>query len=753
MPALPSPTPSPNGPESITSVEEDRATVTAGFAPKSAYLPIEDDIQTDPGNPSSYVRTNSHTTIADICKREQPPPSVYQAPTSAYLPVVPDGGSTRPDAPATVFLPIVPAATATGSVAPVGEANNGDIGIVGTGEELDADGGRSTMGIGPATFYATPTLAADYRTGTANGVSFSAGPSSAVIDGKTFELAVPTTATVTGGKIVVVGPSGVVSIQDGLDDDPPSQTKNSVTAQEYIIGAFLPTILAILFAIPWQILFAAIQDIEPFYQLTDPRGAQARDSLCLDYRSSVNLVTTVKALLRGHFVVFWAGLCSLVVLALPPLASETVFIGFYGDGRCTATSSRDACQPQLSVYPVAARVLQGILGLVAFLVFCLVITISRRASGVYTNPLSIASVATLFQNQALIDEIRQCDPDGFSSASLETQLQGRRYHLRHFEGPDGVTDYGITRYIEPSFYGTESTDPDLLYRHNNPLNRRKKYASVSVNPVDADQPSHTPPKPQPDYFLHPATITAFALFVLGLLALVVYYNLTSGDTAFERFMDSQTFGVTFMFTAVGVMLNLYWSILDDDLRATHHYRLLLLASPSSLKATAANTILASPPSNPFTGFVYSLQRKAWLPAWLSLVSILTEPLIVALANIPFKPGTAYTAYRVCTYLTIGVLSLMLLGLLGLLVRARVSGIALRRLTEAARDRSVGRVLGLICESSILGDFRGLAELERKPRDEIIKGWEKVYKMGELTSTNRGERWGVDEARFIGGNWY
>lgn len=560
--------------------------------------------------------------------------------------------------------------------------------------------------------------------------------------GPTATGATPSGAPVSqGGR--ETGNVTVVVILPGQSSPP--QPKESVTRKEYLIGAFLPTVLAVLFSIPWYILFSAVQEMEPFYQLADPQGALARDSLCLDYRASLNVVTTLRAGLRGHFVVLWAGICSIAVLALAPLASETVFIGFVGEGRCTATSSRDVCHPQLSVYPVAARAVQGILSLVAVLTICIAITNSRRKSGVYANPLSIAGIATLFQNPTLIDEFRQLDSDGFDSKTLEARLQGNRYRLDHFQHRDGSTDYGIVRYMEASFYA-DGTDHNSQYSRTILPNKYRKYTTVSVTHVEAEPPQTR--KPKPDYFLHHATVIAFAAFVAGLLTLVIYYNQTGGDTGFERFMDSQEFGVTFMFAAVGVMIKMYWGVVDGDRRATYPYRLLLLASSSSPSPKAGQSILASPPSNPFMGLVYSLRKMTWLPGWLSVVAVLTEPLIVALATIPFKPGTSYMAYRASTYMTIGVLSLMLLGLLGVLLGQKVNVELMKRGTEAARERTVGRVMGLVCASCMLGEFRGLAKLDKKSRDETVMGWGKGYRIGYLAVVDDVERWGIDEDIFV-----
>ncbi len=121
---------------------------------------------------------------------------------------------------------------------------------------------------------------------------------------------------------------------------------------------------------------------------------------------------------------------------------------------------------------------------------------------------------------------------------------------------------------------------------------------------------------------------------------------------------------------------------------------------------------------------------------------------MALANIPFKPGTAYMAYLVSTYITIGVLSFMLLGLFGVLGRQKVNGELMRRGTEAARERTVGRVMGLVCGSCMLSEFRGLAELDEKSRNKVVQGWGRGYRMGRLVGVDGVERWGVDEDIFV-----
>ena len=402
-----------------------------------------------------------------------------------------------------------------------------------------------------ANFPGATTMPPAQTTGTFQGESYSVGSNGLVIiDGTSFNTATPTTATLSGGKVVVVWPTGSVSIQEAQDRA--SSKKIYITPKEYIIGAFVPTILAVIYSIPWHLLASAIQEIEPFYQLQRPEGVTAEDSIALDYRASINVIATFSAITKGHFLVWWSGLISLLVLVLAPIASQTVFIGFIGS--CTATSGREACSPELSVYPVAARVLQGILALIAVLTLALAAAIRRGKSGLYANPLSIAGLATLFQNEHVVESFRRLNPYCQSSRMIRASLQGHKFRMTSFVGIDGSSSYGLVMcYEDPATVQTS---------YQTAIRGGKKYASVAVDAVDERVPLRRQ-RTVSDFFIHPAAVVAFALFVAGLEALIIYYNKTGGQTGFERFMDSQSFGVGFLFTALGVMLKLYWCLLDD----------------------------------------------------------------------------------------------------------------------------------------------------------------------------------------------
>ena len=175
-----------------------------------------------------------------------------------------------------------------------------------------------------------------------------------------------------------------------------------------------------------------------------------------------------------------------------------------------------------------------------------------------------------------------------------------------------------------------------------------------------------------------------------------------------------------------------------DLRNMEPYRRLLTGA-----VKANDGILLAPHSNPFSGFIYSLHKRHFFNAYVSFVAILCLPLIVALAGIPFKAGLTWIAYRTSTYITIGVLSLMLIGIVWLLCRSKTPDMV-------RRPDTIASMLLFICGSSMREDFKGMSLMRRAERDETVTGWGKSYAMGNVIGVDGVERQAVDESAFVTG---
>ena len=387
---------------------------------------------------------------------------------------------------------------------------------------------------------------------------FSISANSAPAPASFLSISAPSTATV----IATVGappPNAFLHTAPKQFVGEYGESIHSITPRDYILGSFVSTILAVVFSIPWHILASALKKMEPFYQLQNVNGAKAEDSLLLDYRECNNVVATFKAVRRGHFLVWWSGLVSILVLFLPPLASESVFIGFISDGDCSKSSAREDCVPLLSVYPVAARLVQGILSAIAVLTFALGLSLWRKCSGIFADPSSIAGVATIFQDPELIEDFRSVHKPAPSTGDLKATLSGHRYRMGTSMGREGGLSYGIVK--------VASTQPVESPPHRTSNFSGRKYASVALDAVDEGavlSKSTKQKTPGTSLGLHPAVITIFTFFVSGLAVLVIYYNKVGTNTGFERFMSSESFGASFLFTAFGVILKTYWTFLDDS---------------------------------------------------------------------------------------------------------------------------------------------------------------------------------------------
>lgn len=68
-----------------------------------------------------------------------------------------------------------------------------------------------------------------------------------------------------------------------------------------------------------------------------------------------------------------------------------------------------------------------------------------------------------------------------------------------------------------------------------------------------------------------------------------------------------------------------------------------------------------------------------------------------------------------------------------------------------RPDTIASVMLSLCGSHMLGDFAGMATMNKHARDEIVTERDKRYAMGSLVGVDGVEREGVDESLFIGGH--
>jgi hypothetical protein len=94
------------------------------------------------------------------------------------------------------------------------------------------------------------------------------------------------------------------------------------------------------------------------------------------------------------------------------------------------------------------------------------------------------------------------------------------------------------------------------------LRRRRKAMSLSAMLLPGKALETAELKPSRHSVLNPIVILLVLFILAGLVILIIYYHLVGTPSGFESFMDSQSMGVRFLMTTIGVLIKTYWTSLE-----------------------------------------------------------------------------------------------------------------------------------------------------------------------------------------------
>ncbi|RYO77878.1 hypothetical protein DL764_010169 [Monosporascus ibericus] len=541
---------------------------------------------------------------------------------------------------------------------------------------------------------------------------------------------VVTDALLTPSITVETDPDGVpTATRTSYDIIPTKEPESTVvkvlgiTYGEYFIGMFLPTILAMAISIPIRILDLNVKLLQPWHELTKPGGASGRRSLCLETGGWWGLINAVRWVFGGQILIVLTTSLVLASALLVPLSAEA--IAFDLQGTCVKGSGEGSqCVYVVSVFREAAGGTLALLALMAMMVFTILFYLVKWQSGVGANPWSICGIASLSLNE----DVRKLFPSHVEGGAaekapdelLKSVLKDRLFTLGYFNNSEGGLEYGIMLQkddvVDPYLEGVqdENTPPlDKSHWDNGQTHTGKKHH-------------------QPFFMLTYSGRMLLLLLLCGILALILYYNNTGGETPFEYFMMSESFGVRFLFTGVGFIITLCWSSFFDSVAVFSPYHLLAQAPRS-----AGRSILLAPPTNAFSGLWSAVRRHDGFLAVVALTSILSELLPVLLAEIPFRVSQTYLVHLVTTWSAVGILCIMLLVL--------VSSFFVKWPHMPLDPTTVAGAMYYVADSWMLSQFDGLGTLGRKDRDRRVVALGLKYRFGPMTGVRWETRVGVDVA--------
>ncbi|MCJ1270143.1 hypothetical protein MMC22_010038 [Lobaria immixta] len=109
----------------------------------------------------------------------------------------------------------------------------------------------------------------------------------------------------------------------------PAPTTSQGFSPANFLYSFVPSLIGMILFLLWQPIDFYFRALQPFANLSSPRGTTAKQSLLLDHNASLPIEISIKAALAGHYKVAWISFISLLSAALPVLAGGVFTAQFF----------------------------------------------------------------------------------------------------------------------------------------------------------------------------------------------------------------------------------------------------------------------------------------------------------------------------------------------------------------------------------------------------------------------------------------
>lgn len=521
-------------------------------------------------------------------------------------------------------------------------------------------------------------------------------------------IATPTTDAYLGPSGTISGAylsTGVVSIGSYILRPTEVAVPGDFNTSRYFIATYVPTLVAVVLKSTWDVIYAAAKMMEPFYQLSHPHGAPATASLLACYFQTSFSWNSFQTIAR-HPAMLFAGAVYSIISMIAPFASEssTIKVTNYCP-RPQDPTLLHPCNAAWILNATAIRVLQALLSLTFIFVMIFMILNWKRTSGIYSDPSSIASVASLLGNADVRADFARIDPMA-REKDMKTALSGNSYALSHYQfGPDEY-HYGIVKVNSPNHnpasFGLGSITPST--KAGSPV-RRKLLEDILLTSLD-----------------------------VGLLVVIVYYYLDTKNDAFNRFFNSQSFGPRFLLTIIATIIDTMWKRVEKECRIIQPYRELAKSKSSG----PDNTILATRTTTPIAAVFHSLVRGNLFQTMVALMSSLSGILMIAIPGVPFQETQLYIAFLVSIYVSIGILGLMVITNIGVFFWRRGNPAMPRN------PDTLANIASYLCSSHMIPEMSKLSTISQTGLNQSIKLGGHKYWFARGIGMDERVRWMIDD---------
>ncbi|POS77490.1 spray [Diaporthe helianthi] len=481
-------------------------------------------------------------------------------------------------------------------------------------------------------------------------------------------------------------------------------TPQEISPGTYFVVKFLPTILAVLYGVLWQITDLEVRRLKAYYQLSKEGGATSAETLNVDYITDLSFLRPLYAYQLRHYAVMVSSMASLLaVSAVPTLTSACIILT---PDREIRTQNPDGVK-KILLDPTWSRILEVVFYSIAVMGAVLFYQLQSRRSGLLADVRGIAGLAAMANVSHILMDFK--DMDVATHEDIHKRLADKRYVLRN-----------------------SSLAPLPAQEDDHSTAIATGYFHLSLNP-------------------HPLILRAAGCvpFITGILlftALLPIFLFTPAGYLTDK--------APWVATALAVCIKLAWGALDTNVRMMEPFFILYKRHAAPKTLTLDYTAL------PF-GWVAlcALANGHWLVFAVSFGSVMTEVLTVLVTSLAAVEGKDFAA-MVKNHTTHGgdnisagqetadsfwiSLSLATFILLYMGTVCTVVFLRRRRPFLPRQPNTIASVLAFIYQSKMLWNFVGTEKLGNREIVDFLKDVGETYGLGWFEGRDGKEHCGIDQ---------
>jgi hypothetical protein len=482
-----------------------------------------------------------------------------------------------------------------------------------------------------------------------------------------------------------------------------------VSLLDFFVWKYMPTLIFVVYGVLWQIMDYETKRLEPYYQLSQPTGSTAVESLNIDYLTMWSNLAPFKAIQYRQ----WAVLCSALGNLLASSAAASLQNPSIVFGKNDPKLRKNAPNYYVRVSPVWSRFLTATLVLVAALGGVLFFQL-RRKSGLLSDPKGIAGIAAMATKSHILNDFSGMDEA--NHREIHKKLQHRRYILHKSS-------------IWQGEYIKVNTDNDTQRIVGNP------------HPILLRLKAGIP----------------FIGFLISFLIFIPLISLTPANIIPNN--------APWLPVLIATIIKQLWTTFEFDVRMMEPFYIL-----SKGHAPPQTTLTLDYTGTPYAYItIQSLFNKHWLLALVSFGSILVDILTVTVSsfsvngrNLLRNPNKhespdslssgdqTFKSYWVSVALSMAI-SIFLILCASLVYWRR------RHPFLPRQPSTIASVLAFIHQSKMLYDFVDTETMNNKQMEERLKALGKKYGLGWFKGRDGKPHCGIDEeellSRYVHGKSY